>query len=80
MGIFFSNCILTVILARIFLNEKFTYYDVFSLLSAFLGVLIINNVFGAESTDKEEIEKHSNYLFGTFLILCSGTSCSIAHL
>ena len=51
----FTNCILTVILARIFLGEKFHYYDILSLLSAFLGVLIINNVFGnSESTNSSD--------------------------
>ena len=50
------------------------------MLSAFLGVLIINNAFGSESKDKEQILKHENYLLGTFLILCSGASDSVAKL
>jgi len=71
--IIMTNPISTAVISRIILKEKMKYYDVISLISSLIGIIIITNPF--QSTENQTVEQ-KNYFIGVCLglsgIICMG--------
>lgn len=63
--IFWSNPVFTAIGARYYLGERLTYYDWVACFIAFVGILMVQNPFAAQT----EGETFENHLTGTTIAL-----------
>ena len=79
-----SNCIVSMgqlfstVWARIFLEEPILKIDIFSILLAFIGVIIINDPFSSASSEEYESVDKDDFLFGSMITLISSFSFSIS--
>ena len=77
-SIFFTFPIWSAFFAYVFIKEKITRYDILFTISAFLGVLIINNPFDTEEARKEGGE--TNVLAGSSFAISGAIGAAAALL
>jgi len=76
--IFFTLPIWSALYAFVFIKEKLSWYDIVLLISAFIGVLIINNPW--EETSEDSIEQKQDILIGSAFALSGALGGAFAVL